>query len=154
MICDVENIFIYLLTICMSSFEKKYVYLQLLTSFIKISLNRCFMPLVYFSALSLWVFFCCCSYCSFHFWWDWGLNSGLCTAKQELYCLNYTSNPVLFWLFWHWSLWTISSGWPWTMTDLLILACQQARITNMSHWYSASNFSYCDFHLKDFCFTF
>jgi hypothetical protein len=64
------------------------------------SINMNFPPQV-FSILG-WI--CRCRICRygrptefygffFFLWWDWGLNSRICIAKQVLYCWSHTSSP-------------------------------------------------------------
>jgi hypothetical protein len=70
--------------------------------------------------------------------WDWGLNSGLHTCRADTLTLEPNFQFILVWLFWNGILWTISPGWPWTVTHL-IPAFQVSRITGMSHQYLAQD---------------
>jgi hypothetical protein len=36
----------------------------------------------------------------FFFWWDWGLNSGLCSCKAGILPLEPLLQSILLWLFW------------------------------------------------------
>jgi hypothetical protein len=38
----------------------------------------------------------------FFLWWDWGLNSGLCTCKAVTLLLEPHLQSILLWLFWRW----------------------------------------------------
>jgi hypothetical protein len=45
------------------------------------------------------------------FWWDWGLNSGLCTCKAGAVPLEPHLHSILLWLFWRWGLENYLSPW-------------------------------------------
>jgi hypothetical protein len=55
-----------------------------------------YFPSVYSIVLNFLVFF--------PFWWDWGLNSRLCTYKAGILLLKPHLQPILLWLFWKWGL--------------------------------------------------
>jgi hypothetical protein len=51
-------------------------------------------------------------YLSLHlfFWWDWGLNSGLCAGKAGALLLEPHLQSILLWLFWRgWGPWELFS---------------------------------------------
>jgi hypothetical protein len=66
----------------------------------------------------------------FSFWWDWALNSGLCTCKAGALLLKPHLQSILLCLFWRWGL----ENYFWTQTTTFcISASPVAGITGVSH---------------------
>jgi hypothetical protein len=77
-------------------------------------------------------------YYYFLFWWDWNLNSELCTYKAGVHksgteLLETHLQSILLWIFLEKGSPTICLGWPGIKIHP-ISASQVARNTGMSHW--------------------
>jgi hypothetical protein len=65
------------------------------------------------------------------FWWNWGLNSGLCTCKAWALPLEPCFQSTSFWLFWRWGLLNYL---PWLTSNLDSAILMMSRMTHLSHW--------------------
>jgi hypothetical protein len=68
----------------------------------------------------------------FCFWWDWGLNTELCTCKAGALQFGPHLQSILLWLFWRWGF-TNSLPRLALNHDLPDLSLQVAMITGISH---------------------